>query len=233
LKFDFSLSDYSSNIEEAGHFLKDSISQSLETFYETYSTYLGEDANELCKNLIPEKPVYNLRRCVRLVQKVLSKKRNEQLASVQGIYLLVDGYDTFTNKFLQPDTGYCGSAVDLVFTSFWLAIKALMELNGIQEVFVTGIAPLSLASLGSISTNVSSDEDMAGLCGLTRADIEAALETLCGSDNDAYKRHLQNMITYLNGYHICNQKTLESIYNTETCLAYLQRLKQGKIPEAC
>jgi hypothetical protein len=57
-------------------------------------------------------------------------------------------------------------------------------------------------------------------------------EALCGSDNDAYKKHLQDMTTYLNGYHFCNQKTLESIYNTETCLAYLQRLKQGKIPEA-
>jgi hypothetical protein len=112
LKFDFSLGDRSSNVEEAGQFLKDSINQSLETFYETYSTYLGEDANKLCKSLIPEKPVYNLRRCVRLVQKVLSKKGNEQLASVQGIYLLVDEYDTFTNEFLEPNnTAYEGDKV--------------------------------------------------------------------------------------------------------------------------
>jgi hypothetical protein len=233
LKFDFSLGDRSSNVEEAGQFLKDSINQSLETFYETYSTYLGEGANKLCKSLIPEKPICNLTRCVRLVQKVL-KSGNEQLTGVQGIYLLVDEYDTFTNEFLElNNSAYDGGAVEEVFKSFWRAIKSLLSPNGIQRVFVTGIAPLSLADLGSgfnVATNVSSDEDMAGLCGLTRADIEASLEALCGSD--AHKKHLQAMTTYLNGYHFCNQKTLEPIYNTETCLAYLQRLKQGKIPEA-
>src|SRR2546423_5479550 len=142
---------------------------------------------------------------------------------------------TLTNKFLEPNNTADGGAVEGVFKSFWLAIKSLLSTSGIRRVFVTGIAPLSIAGLGSgfnVATNVSSDEDMAGLCGLTRTDIEASLETLCGSDNDAYKKHLQDMTTYLNGYHFCNQKTLESIYNTETCLAYLQRLKQGKIPEA-
>ena len=238
MKFDFSLGDRSSNVEEAGQFLKDTINRSLRTFYKTYSKYLGEDAKKLSREIIPGKPIYNLRRCVRLVQKALSKKRkrNKQLDGVQGIYLLVDEYDTFTNEFLEPNnTAYDGSAVERVFKSFWLAIKSLLSPDGIEKVFVTGIAPLFLGGLGSgfnVATDVSSDEDMAGLCGLTRADIEAALEALCGSDNDAYKKHLQDMTTYLNGYHFCNQKTLESIYNTETCLAYLQRLKQGKIPEA-
>jgi len=142
---------------------------------------------------------------------------------------------TLTNKFLEPNNTADGGAVEGVFKSFWLAIKSLLSTSGIRRVFVTGIAPLSIAGLGSgfnVATNVSSDEDMAGLCGLTRGDIEAALKTLCGSDNDAYKRHLQDMTMYLNGYHFCNQKTLESVYNTGTCLAYLQCLKQGKIPEA-
>jgi hypothetical protein len=232
LKFDFSLGDRGLNVEEAGQFFKDSINGSLERFYETYSTHLGEDANKLCKSLIPEKPVYNLERCVRFVQKVLSRKRNKQLAGVQGIYLLVDEYDTFTEEFLEPnDTAYNGSAVGQVFKSFWLTIKSLLQPNRIRKVFVTGTAPLSLAGFGS-GYNVSSDEDMAGICGLTRADIEAALETLYGSDNDAYKRHLQDMTIYLNGYHFCNQKTLESVYNTDTCLSYLQCLKEGTLPEA-
>jgi hypothetical protein len=97
--------------------------------------------------------------------------------------------------------------------------------KGIQKAFITGIAPLSLTGIGSgfnVATYLSSDEDVAGLCGLTRVDIEAALKEIYGSDLEAYRKHLSDMTTYLNGYHFCNEKTVETVYNTETCLAYLQ-----------
>jgi hypothetical protein len=236
LKFDFSLGDRGSNFEEAALFLKNSINRSLRTFYRTYSTYLGEDAKKLSRDIVPETPVDNLVNCVELVQQVLSNSRNKQLADVQGIYLLVDEYDTVTNYFLEPySTAYKDNAIDRVFTSFWSAVKSQLSVeNGISKAFITGIAPLSLSGVNSgfnVATNLSSDDDVAGLCGLTHADMEAALEKLCGSDIDAYKKHLQETTTYLNGYHFCNEKTLETIYNTETCLAYLQRLMQGKKPQ--
>lgn len=226
------MTDRSSNDVEDSQFLKNSIAQSLQTFYDTYSPYLGEDANKLSRDISPEKPVVNLRNCVRLVQKVLSNgqnNRNEQLVGVQGIYLLVDEYNTFSDR---P----CDWEVDRVFRSFWSAIKSLLSVpNGIQKAFITDTVPLAFAHTGGrfdVATNLASNEDVAGLCGLTRADIEAALEKLCGSDIDAYKKHLQDMTTYLKEDHFCNQKTLETIYNTDMCLAYLQRLIQGTIPEA-
>jgi hypothetical protein len=45
--------------------------------------------------------------------------RNEQLASVRGIYLLVDECDAVTNNLL-------GIAVDQVITSFWSTVKSLL-----------------------------------------------------------------------------------------------------------
>jgi hypothetical protein len=237
LKFDFSVTKRSSNFTEAGQFLENRIARSLQTFLKTYSTYLGEDANKLSRDITPERFVDNLEDCVELVQEVLSNGRNEQLANIQGIYLLVDEYDAVINNLLELyNTTWDGSAVEQVFTSFWSTIKSLLPApNGIRKAFITGVAPLSLAGLSSafnVTRNLSSHASVAGLCGLTRVDIEAALEKLCGSDTDAYKKHLQDMTIYLNGYHFCNQKTLETVYNTETCLAYLQCLTEGSLPEA-
>ena len=44
LRLDFSSVNISPSIDEANLFLKDTIAESFETFYETYTTYLGEDA---------------------------------------------------------------------------------------------------------------------------------------------------------------------------------------------
>ena len=43
---------------------------------------------------------------------------------------------------------------------------------------------------------------------------------------------LLEMTKSFNGYHFCYYKSVKTIYNTEMCLAYLQRLIEGKSPEA-
>jgi hypothetical protein len=96
--------------------------------------------------------------------------------------------------------------------------------EGIKKVFITGISPLSLSSLGSafnLSRNVSFHQNLAGLCGLTRSDLEVVLEEICrGEACD----HLSIMTKSFNGYHFCGYKTVGTVYNTETCLAYLQSI---------
>ena len=147
------------------------------------------------------------------------------LRSLLQIYLLVDEYDTFANDYLEPyKTTWEGTAVELTFKSFWSAVKSLLP-EGIRRTFITGISPLSLASIYSgfnVARNLSFHKDVAGLCGLTRSDIQAALRKVCGPDSEAYERHLSAMTEYFNGYHFCNERKVETIYNTETCLSYLQ-----------
>ena len=113
-----------------------------------------------------------------------------------------------------------------MFTSFWSTVKSLLGPNkGISRAFITGISPLSLAGVGSgfnVARDISFDEDVAGLCGLTRKDIEASLKKACGSDINAYETHLSVVTRYYNGYHFCNERTVDTVYNTETCLTYLQ-----------
>ena len=142
--------------------------------------------------------------------------------------MLVDEYDTFSNDYLEPysNVTWEGTAAEATFKSFWSTVKSLVgPTKGISRTFITGISPLSLTNVGSgfnISRNVSFNKKVVGLCGLTRTDIEAALEEVCGSGTETYKNHLLNMTQYFNGYHFCDQETVETMYNTETCLVYLQ-----------
>src|SRR2546429_8013854 len=98
----------------------------------------------------------------------------------------------------------------------------LLCTQGIRKVFIAGISPLSLSGIGSafnVARNLSFHQDLAGLCGLTSSDLEAALKEI-GEDD----KHLSEMTKCFNGYHFCKNKTVETVYNTETCLAYLQSI---------
>ena len=142
--------------------------------------------------------------------------------------MLVDEYDTFSNDYLEPysNVTWQGTAAEATFKSFWSTVKSLLgPTQGISRTFITGILPLSLTSVGSgfnVARNISSDKNVAGLCGLTRTDIEAALKEVGGSDTNAYKKHLSIITNYFNGYHFCNRETVETVYNTVTCIDYLQ-----------
>jgi len=142
--------------------------------------------------------------------------------------LLVDEYDSFSNEYLEPYSIalWDGTIVEMTFKSFWATVKSLLgPTKGIQKVFITGISPLSLNDVASgfnVATNLSFNEVLSGLCGLTRADVEASLKEICGSDLGAYEHHISIMAKFFNGYHFCKNKPVEPLYNTETCLRYLQ-----------
>jgi hypothetical protein len=229
LKFDFSLIPASSDLAEANQNLIVSLNYSIQKFYETYATYLGGEVTSLCGNIDSKRPDISLQKCSRLVQRALSqarKEKNEHLTGVQGIYLFVDEYDAFTNNYLEPPntvephkTTLDGSPVEETFRSFWCTVK-LLSTEGIEKIFITGISPLSLSGLDSafnIARNLSFHRGLAGLCGLTSSDLEAALKTI-GKDG----KHLSEMTKCFNGYHFCRNERVETVYNTETCLAYLQ-----------
>jgi Predicted AAA-ATPase len=234
LNFDFSTIPTSADLAEANQNLIVSLNYSIEKFYETYATYLDGDVTSLCKNIDSMRPDISLQRCNRLVQRAISraqKEKDKHLASVQGIYLLIDEYDAFTNNYLEPPNTVephksilDDSPVGETFRTFWCTVKLLFK-RGIEKIFVTGISPLSLSGVGSaynIARNLSFHQDLAGLCGLTSSDLEATLKEI-GEDD----KLLSQMTKCFNGYHFCRKKRVETVYNTETCLAYLQSIVDG------
>jgi hypothetical protein len=242
LRFDFSTTNANPDLAEANKALIRSLNSSFKNFYKTYTTYLGEDVTGPCGDIDNDEPSLSLESCALWVEDVLrraKKDENEQLAAIQGIYLLVDEYDAFTNSYLEPPNTvelsktWGDTAVGRTLKSFWSMVKSLAQNAKMERAFITGISPLSLSGYGSafnVATNVSFHQNLAGLCGLTNSDLKDALERIC--KDSEIREHLQIMTKSFNGYHFCNYKTVETVYNTETCLAYLQSIVSGGKPEA-
>jgi hypothetical protein len=235
LRFDFSAIHCRLDLTKANENLIVALNSSLREFYWTYATYLGEDFTSLCRNIDSERPSESLLRCNGLVEDALSRKEDSgELNGVQGIYLLVDEYDAFTNNYLEtPDStkphkiAWDDTEVGFTFRFFWSTVKLLCS-ERIKRVFITGISPLSLSGTSSafnVARNLSFHPRLAGLCGLTSSDLEKALEEIC--KHDKHDKHLSEMTKFFNGYHFCRNKKVETVYNTETCLAYLQSIING------
>jgi len=238
LKFDFSKINPHPDPTKANEALIKILNSSIKWFYQDYTAYLGGNSEALYQGIDSEYPNVSLAECVKSVRDAV--KNDEQLAGIEGIYLLVDEYDAFSNHYLelQQTAGerkiaWEGEAVGSTFKSFWSTIKALCAEGFIKRTFITGISPLSLSSLGSaynIARNLSFDRDLAEFCGLTYSDLKDTLMEIY-KDPKAYNGLLSEMTKFFNGYHFCKDETVGTVYNTETCLAYLQCRIERKTPE--
>jgi len=68
--------------------------------------------------------------------------------------------------------------------------------------------------------SMSFDKELAGLCGLTQADVAAALEKICTVEADIAS-HLKTLSMYTNAYHFCYDQKTEPVFNTDTSLEHL------------
>lgn len=236
LTFDFSKIRVDQSLATGNESLIKFLNSSIELFYEIYATYLGKSFADLCKDIDSDEPNETLGRCVRSVNRAI--EQNGQLAGVEGIYILVDEYDSFPNNYLEPQqtgkpkTAWENTEVGSTFNSFWSTMKSLSTDGFIQRIFITGISPLSLSSVGSgfnIARNVSFHRDLARLCGLTNLDLKDALNKIY-KDNTKSDEPLSKMTECFNGYHFCMDEKVNTVYNTETCLAYLQCLIERVTP---
>ena len=237
MKFDFSKIDPSPDLTEAKAALTEFLNESIGAFYDTYAAYLSENYDDLRQNIHSSKPNISLEQCCRLVQRAIMS--NDQLAGIEGIYVLVDEYDAFPNNYLTQHMTAKGhnidwedTAVGRTFRSFWATTKSLATDSIIRRIFITGISPLSLSGVGSgfnVGRNLSFDKRLAGLCGLTRSDLEDALKRICENPADC-DRYLSEMTSYYNGYHFCMDEKVGTVFNTQTCLGYLQCRIEGDCP---
>jgi hypothetical protein len=237
LKFDFSKVNPHQDLTKANEALINFLNTSIKWFYEDYAAYLGGNFEALCQDIDSNDPNVRLEACLRSVRRAI--KNDEELAGIEGVYVLVDEYDAFPNHYLElqqttgePKITWEGTEVGSTFKSFWSTVKSMGSDGFIRRLFITGISPLSLSGVGSsfnVLSNVSFDRDLAGLCGLTRSDVGDALKKVCNPAE--YNAALLQMIEWYNGFHFCNYEEVTTVFNTETCLAHLQHLFQGKISD--
>jgi len=108
---------------------------------------------------------------------------------------------------------------------FWSTVKAGKEdYYGIDRVYLTGVTPLLLSDLTSgfnEQANISFSPQFSTICGLTQSEVLGALKVICNDEKEVQK-HLSELKFYANGYHFCNQRIVEPVFNTQSALSYLQ-----------
>ncbi|KAF9343657.1 hypothetical protein BGX34_006514, partial [Mortierella sp. NVP85] len=237
MSFDFSAIDRSPDLEVARKSLSGMIVNSIKAFYTTYGPYLGDkSSDQLIERNVTEDPIESLGACVTLVEAALNLVMDleDPLFGVKGIYLLADEYDAFSNEYLDPNDPrpweQLRTSPYSLLKGFWAAVKSNLEFHQIVKCFITGVSPLSMADHTSgfnFATDVSWRKELSGLCGLTQEDILAALRLMFKSEDDVL-RHFEIMKDNYDGYRFAPSSQVPHIFNTNTCLEYLQSLVSGE-----
>jgi hypothetical protein len=147
------------------------------------------------------------------------------LTSLQ-IYLLADEYDAYANEYMDPHDlrSWSDTEAFRVLKAFWSTVKAGGTSDyGIRKVYITGVTPLlnDLISGANDQENISLSPRISTICGLTRSDVLGALKVICNNEEEVQK-HLKELQHRTNGYHFCQQRCVEPVFNTQTALSYLQ-----------
>jgi hypothetical protein len=112
-----------------------------------------------------------------------------------------------------------------VLKAFWSSVKAGSKSSyGIRKVYITGVIPLLLSGLtsgGDQQENISFSPRISTICGLTRSDVLGALRVICNNEEEVQK-HLEELHHHANGYHFCQERSVDPVFNTQTALSYLQ-----------
>ena len=141
--------------------------------------------------------------------------------------MLADEYDAYANEYMDPhDLRPWSDAEPFgVLKSFWATVKASGSSKySIRKVYITGVTPLLLSDLVSGANNqdnISFSPRILTICGVTRSDVLGALRVLCNNKEEVQK-HLQELEHHANGYHFCQQRSVDPVFNTQTALSYLQ-----------
>ncbi|KAG0013480.1 hypothetical protein BGZ82_002118 [Podila clonocystis] len=198
-------------------------------------------ADYLIENFIQDNAAASMTACVNVVHGILAsvKSLEDPLSMIKGIYLMADEYDSYSNEYLVPIpinnvqwTPPRPADADSVLKGFWASVKSGLGNRKIAKCYITGVLPQSLVDNTSgfnMARYVSWRPELAGFCGLTEADVAAALalEKVCGSTGEAEK-HLKIMRDHYNGFNFVPGGQGPLTYNTNTCLEYLQSLAKGE-----
>ncbi|KAF9391728.1 hypothetical protein CPC16_003981 [Podila verticillata] len=233
LPLDFSAVVQSQDREKAEHNSNLMLNKSIKQFYRTYKSYLRMSADYLIENFIQDSAAASLTACVNVVHDLLASvdSPEDPLSMIKGIYVMADEYDSYSNKYLVPIDSVQWKPprrvyADNVLKGFWASVKSRLGNRKITKCYITGVSPQSLVDSMSgfnVAQDVSREPELASFCGLTEADVAAALalKKVCESTTEAEK-HLKIMRDHYNGFNFVPGGQGPLIYNTDTCLEYLQ-----------
>ena len=145
------------------------------------------------------------------------------------LYVLVDGYDYLANTVLASrgaGTSRRSVSNDASFyRSFFSVLKAGAGHGAIERMFVTGVAPISMAGVTggfNIGTDISMHPEFAELLGFTEAEVRGLLERY--RDLGVFDQDVDEAMTILDewyrGYRFARDAP-NDLYHTNLVLRYL------------
>ncbi|KAF9375020.1 hypothetical protein CPC16_000941 [Podila verticillata] len=239
LLLDFSAVIRSQDREKAEHNLNLMLNESIKQFYGTYEPYLRISADYLIENYIQDSAAASLTAGVNVVHDLLASVDSPEdlLSMIKGIYVMADEYDSYSKEYLIPIDSVQWKPpqradADSVLKGFWASVKTGLGNRKIAKCCITGVSPQSSVNNTSgfnVAQYVSWEPELATFCGLTEADVAAALaiKKVCEFTAKAEK-HLRIMRDHCNGFNLIPGGQGPLTYNTDTFFKYLQRLAMGK-----
>lgn len=154
------------------------------------------------------------------------------------LYLLIDEYDAFANDLIALGNValYKRAVYDTGFIrAFYRTIKEGTKTGAIGRVFITGVLPLMLDDMASgfnISSQITLIPHFNTLCGLTRQEVEQAVDQfLAATPLMPRDLLLEQLERYYNGYRFVENAT-ERLFNPDMVLYYLMGLRNlGRPPK--
>ncbi|KIX00687.1 uncharacterized protein Z518_09752 [Rhinocladiella mackenziei CBS 650.93] len=178
------------------------MNRGLSQFKLDYAALLGNPFTSEISHFDKNDPAGNLTDLVDAVARTLGGihdkgDKGRALWDVQGIYLVADEYDAYSNEYMDPHDPKTWSETESFYLlkAFWSNVKAARSLYGIRKTYITGVTPLLLSGLTSGANdleNTSFIPELSTICGLTRSDVLNALRVICHNKEDI-QRHFREL----------------------------------------
>jgi len=229
LKFNFSAVEAKKDSIERAFFCN--VRDSSCVFVDKYSGLLGIDSNEVKNKLEQsESPAMLLN----LLLRYCTGKQKQ-------LYVIIDEYDNFANTILS-DSGEAEyrsiTQGEGFLRSFFNVIKAGTTGSDtpISRLFMTGVSPITLDDVTSgfnIATNISLDDDINEILGLTQTEVQTmiAYYRQTGKIHHSTSELMDIMGQWYNHYRFSLDSECE-VFNTILVLYFLREyLKKSRIPD--
>ena len=226
LHLDFSTIDPSGTVEE----IEKDFDLTCNLNMETMVSLCGEWFQDSVKIVYDESASANLRR----VLKTIRQRR------LLPLYVIVDEYDNFANQLItgHKDRLYHQIMTDEGFLkTFFKTLKEGRKTASIQNVFITGVLPVTIDELASgfnIATFITLEPEFENMLGFTQEETDRLLDEIW--QDYGFKPENRREVDALvgnqyNGYRFIRPDG-EALYNSTMLIYFLDYLtRYGRIPE--
>ncbi len=219
LQWDFSWVSPSGAVERIAASLNDYVNTALESFLSDYSQHL------------PEVSIRDDARHTFLA--ILAAIRR----TPYPLYLLIDEYDNFANEVMVRNRETYSGLVHGVgpYKELMKAVKGATQGQGLERLFVTGVAPVVMSDLSSgmnILTDVYQRPELNALCGFEDEEVADLLERIrAEAEREGrpppwkVEEARQTVRDWYNGYRF-SPSSKERVYNPTMALYFLDHLQR-------